>query len=61
MKLLKSILALIIYFNNHLSCVVFINKQKKFNVSDIDKTLNVFLKAMRKSFAEIITVLTQTC
>ena len=26
------------------------NKQKKFNTSDINKTLNVFLKVMRKSF-----------
>ena len=33
------------------------NKQKKFNVSDINKILNIFLKAMKKSFAEIITTL----
>ena len=37
------------------------NKQKKFNISNINKTLNVFLKIIRKSFAEIITALTQTC
>ena len=33
------------------------NKQKKFNVSDIDEILNVFFKAMRKSFAKIIAAL----
>ena len=38
-----------------------INKQKKFSASNIDKILNVFLKIIRESFAEIITILTQTC
>ena len=37
------------------------NKQKKFSASDIDEIFNVFLKAMRESFAEVITALTQTC
>jgi len=37
------------------------NKQKKFSISDIDKTFNVFLKAMRELFAEVIIALTQTC
>ena len=34
------------------------NKQKKFNAFDIDETFNVFLKSIRKSFAETIAVLT---
>ena len=34
-----------------------INKQKKFNVSDINEILNVFFKVMRKLFAEVITIL----
>ena len=38
-----------------------INKQKKFNVFDINEIFNVFLKTMRKSFAEIIIIFTQTC
>ena len=38
-----------------------INKQKKFSASDINKIFNTFLKIMRKSFTEAITVLTQTC
>ena len=37
------------------------NKQKKFSASDIDEILNVFFKAMRKSFAEVIVALTQIC
>ena len=37
------------------------NKQKKFNVSDIDEILNTFLKIIRELFAEAITVLTQAC
>ena len=37
------------------------NKQKKFSVFNIDEIFNVFLKAMRESFAEIIIALTQTC
>ena len=37
------------------------NKQKKFSAFDINEILNVFLKVMKKSFAEIITVFTQTC
>src|SRR5947207_6904324 len=37
------------------------NKQKKFSASDINETLNVFLKAMRESFAEVIAAFTQTC
>ena len=35
-----------------------INKQQKFNVSDINNIFNVFFRAMRKSFAEIAAVLT---
>ena len=35
-----------------------INKQKKFNASDINEILNIFLKAMRKSFTEVITTFT---
>ena len=35
------------------------NKQKKFSISDINEIFNVFLKAMRKSFAEVIVALTQ--
>ena len=38
-----------------------INKQKKFNTSDINEIFNVFLKTMRKSFAEVIAALIQTC
>ena len=38
-----------------------INKQKKFNTFNINETLNVFFKAIKKSFAKIITALTQTC
>ena len=34
------------------------NKQKKFSASDINETLNVFLKAMRESFAKVIATLT---
>ncbi len=34
------------------------NKQQKFSVSDIDEILNVFLKIMRKLFAETVTALT---
>ena len=37
------------------------NKQKKFNIFDINEILNVFLKAMRKSFAKIIIILIQIC
>ena len=33
------------------------NKQKKFSISDINETLNVFLKTMRESFAEVIAAL----
>ncbi len=37
------------------------NKQKKFSTSDIDETLNTFLKIMRKSFAKAIAALIQAC
>ena len=37
------------------------NKQKKFNVSDINKIFNAFLKIIRKSFTKIIATLIQTC
>src|SRR6266480_5286105 len=37
------------------------NKQKKFSASDINETLNAFLKTMRKSFTEMTAALTQTC
>jgi len=37
------------------------NKQQKFSASDIDKTLNIFLKIMRESFTETTAALTQTC
>ena len=40
--------------------LIIINKQKKFNASDIDKIFNIFFKAMRESFVKIITALTQT-
>ena len=33
------------------------NKQKKFSISDINEIFNAFLKTMRKSFTEIITIL----
>ncbi len=33
------------------------NKQQKFSASDIDKTLNIFLKIMRKLFAKTVTAL----
>ena len=35
-----------------------INKQKKFSIFNINEIFNVFLKAMKKSFAEIIIALT---
>ena len=34
------------------------NKQKKFSISDINEILNVFLKSMRKLFAEAIAAFT---
>ena len=37
------------------------NKQKKFNASDINKILNVFLKIMRELFTETITAFIQAC
>ena len=37
------------------------NKQKKFSVFNINEILNVFFKAMRESFVEIIAAFTQTC
>ena len=37
------------------------NKQKKFNVFDINEIFNIFLKIMRESFTEITAALTQTC
>ena len=37
------------------------NKQKKFSASDIDEIFNAFLKTMRKSFAKVTVIFTQTC
>ena len=37
------------------------NKQKKFSIFDINKTLNAFLKIMREFFTKIIRVFIQTC
>ena len=37
-----------------------INKQKKFSIFNINKNFNAFLKTIKKSFAEIITILMQT-
>ena len=37
------------------------NKQKKFNAFNINEILNIFFKIMRKFFAEIIVIFTQTC
>ena len=37
------------------------NRQQKFNVSDINDILNVFFRIMRKLFAETAAILTQTC
>ena len=37
------------------------NKQLLFNTSNADDILNVFLRAMSKSFEQTAAVLTQTC
>ena len=37
------------------------NKQQKFNVSDINEILNIFLKTMKESFAKTAAAFTQIC
>ena len=37
------------------------NKQKKFSAFDINKIFNIFLKLIKKLFAEVITIFIQVC